>query len=108
MVEKEYIERDCSKCFHYPVCDSDSECACYISAADVVEVVRCKDCIYAVPFDRNCEFNTSAYLHCGLLRGEEVKYVWHKYKKYYKDYSVVDRDGFCDSGEKMNGGNKNG
>ena len=71
--------------------------------ADVVEVVRCQDCIHAVPFDRNCELNTYAYLHCGLLRGEEVNYVWHKYKKYYKGYSVVDRDGFCDSGAKMDG-----
>lgn len=27
----------------------------------------------------------------------------HNYKKYYKDYSVVDRDGFCDEGESNNG-----
>ena len=68
--------------------------------ADVVEVVRCQNCVHAQPFDRNCELSTSAYMHCSLWRGEETKNVWHKYKKYYKDYSVVDRDGFCDAGEK--------
>ena len=67
-------------------------------SADVVEVVRCKDCIHGEPFDKNCTLNTKAYLHCRILRGEEVNNVWHKYKKYYKDYSVVDRDGFCDEG----------
>lgn len=116
MAEKEYIDRGaaistackgCNKEFPNEPCEPAE---CYIQqglfaipAADVAEVVRCQDCIYAVPFDRNCELNTSAYLHCGLLRGEEVKNVWHKYKKYYKDYSVVDCDGFCDSGVKMDG-----
>ena len=78
---------------------------------DAVEVVRCQNCIHAEPFDRHCELNRSAYMHCKLLRGEEVQYVWHKYKKYYKDYSVVDRDGFCDEGEPLNGevdGDSNG
>lgn len=69
---------------------------------DVVPIVRCQDCINAVPLDRNCELNETAYLHCNLWRGEETKNVWHKYKKYYKDYSLVDRDGFCSSGERMN------
>ena len=69
--------------------------------ADVVEVVRCQNCIHAEPFDRNCELNTSAYMHCKLYRGDLKKYVWHKYKKYYKEYSVVDRDGFCDEGERI-------
>ena len=72
-----------------------------VPAADVVPVVRCQDCIYAVPLDRNCELNQTAYLHCNLWRGEETKNVWHKYKKYYKDYSLVDRDGFCSSGERI-------
>ena len=67
---------------------------------EYVPVVRCQDCIYAVPLDRNCELNETAYLHCNLWRGEETKNVWHKYKKYYKDYSLVDRDGFCSSGER--------
>lgn len=69
-------------------------------AADVVEVCRCQNCIHSVPFERNCELNSTAYMHCTLGRGEETLNVWHKYKKYYRDYSVVDRDGFCDEGER--------
>ncbi len=61
---------------------------------------RCQECINSVPLDNNCELNTSIYLHCNLWRGEETKNVWHKYKKYYKDYSIVERDGYCDSAEK--------
>lgn len=72
-------------------------------AADVATVVRCQNCIHAEPLDRNCELSTSVYMHCKLGRGEEEKNVWHKYKKYYKDYSLVDRDGFCDAGERMDG-----
>lgn len=72
---------------------------------DAVPVVRCKDCIYSVPLDRNCELNEIAYLHCTLWRGEETKNVWHKYKKYYKDYSLVDRDGFCNQGTRREEGN---
>lgn len=70
-------------------------------AVDAVEVVRCQHCIHSVPFERNCELNTTAYMHCKLGRGEETLNVWHKYKKYYRDYSVVDRDGFCDEGERI-------
>ena len=71
-----------------------------IPAVDAVEVVRCQHCIHSVPFERNCELNTTAHMHCTLGRGEETLNVWHKYKKYYRDYSVVDRDGFCDEGER--------
>ena len=76
-----------------------------IKPVDAVEVVRCQNCIHAEPLDRNCELSTTHYLHCKLWRGEETKNVWHKYKKYYKDYSLVERDGYCDAGEKMDGGN---
>ena len=68
-------------------------------AADVVEVVRCKDCCFAVPFDRHCEINSSGYRHCLLLRGDETRNVWHKYTKYYKDYSIVELDEFCSEGK---------
>ena len=70
------------------------------AAKNLLPVVRCQDCTYAAPLDRNCELNTMAYLHCSIWHGEETKNVWHKYKKYYKDYSLVDRDGFCSSGER--------
>ena len=66
----------------------------------IVLPCKCQDCVYSVPLDNNCELNTGMYLHCTLGRGEETKNIWHKYKKYYKDYSIVDRGGFCDSAEK--------
>jgi hypothetical protein len=71
-----------------------------VEDADVVEVVRCKDCKHSREFDKHCEINRFAHRHCAMDRGEEIKNVWHKYKKYYKDYSVVDYDGFCDYGER--------
>ena len=75
---------------------------------DAVEVIRCQNCVHAEPLDRNCEINTCHYMHCKLWRGEETKNVWHKYKKYHKDYSLVERDGFCSDGAKMDGdGNEN-
>lgn len=72
-------------------------------AADVVPVVRCKDCINAEPLERNCEVNANFYMHCRLWRGEECKNVWHKYKRYYRDYSLVQQDDFCSSGERKEG-----
>ena len=68
--------------------------------ADMVEVVRCKDCIHAIELDKHCDINRTAYKHCTLLRGDETKYVWHKYKKYYKDYSIVEPNDFCSCGIK--------
>lgn len=67
---------------------------------DAVEVVRCKDCVHADELDKHCEINGNRYRHCNILRGEEGENVWHKYKKYYKDYSIVEVDGFCDFGER--------
>lgn len=63
MADKQYIEREsksiCRRCFHSYVCeqfnehrDCDNE-KChffndhFVPAADVVEVVRCIDCVYA-------------------------------------------------------------
>ena len=79
-----------------------------LPTVDAVEVIRCQNCVHAEPLDHNCELSTSYYLHCKLYRGEETKNVWHKYKKYYKDYSLVERDGYCDAGAKMDGGNEDG
>ena len=69
-------------------------------SADVVEVVRCRDCKFATELDVHCEFNRKAYKHCSLLRGDETRNVWHKHKKYYKDYSIVELDEFCSYGER--------
>jgi len=80
---------------------SDTDKACVKNVFErFVDVVRCQECIHAELFERNCELNTTAYMHCKLGRGEETRNVWHKYKKYYRDYSVVARDGFCDEGER--------
>lgn len=68
--------------------------------ADVVEVVRCKDCVHAEELDGHCDINRTAYRHCGLWRGDETRNVWHKYNKYYRDYSIVDLDGFCSEGKR--------
>ena len=65
----EYIEREatCEDCVHYGVCyhiehygreiETDEPCEKFINDADVVEVVRCKDCIHwgGVMFDRVCK-----------------------------------------------------
>ena len=67
-------------------------------AADVEPVVRCKDCIHCVPLDAHAD---GVYgMHCLYQRGEEVRNVWHKFKKYYKDYSIVEGNSFCDQGER--------
>ena len=66
-------------------------------AADVVEVVRCKDCKHGTPLTRNA-YNVRG-IHCCNGRGDEVRNVWHKYSRHYEDYSLVDVDGFCDQGE---------
>lgn len=73
----------------------------YLISKEVTIPVRCGECVHAVPLDRNCELNSSIYMHCNQLRGELENNVWHKYKKYYKDYSLVDRDDFCSYGERI-------
>ena len=104
----------CKDCFHCSACkdmydgnfDDFGECDLYCehfkNKADFVEVVRCKDCKHSINLDKNCALNRTMYKHCQLWRGEELTNIWHRYKKYYKDYSVVELDGFCDSGERKN------
>lgn len=70
-----------------------------LPAVDAVPVVRCKDCVYAVAPDPHADLLTTSF-HCQLYRGDEVRNVWHKYKKYYKDYSVVFSDDYCSAGER--------
>jgi hypothetical protein len=66
---------------------------------DLVEVVRCENCVHSRKLAPHCEIN-SHYLHCGLWRGEETKNVWHKYKKYTADYSIVEPTDYCSYGER--------
>lgn len=106
------MSKQCKDCVHYEVCyeltyhEPNGEivgrevCQYFKDKSRFVELpCRCEDCIHSVPLDNNCELNTTMYLHCTLWRDKETKNVWHKYKKYYKDYSIVERDGFCDSAE---------
>lgn len=96
----------CKDCIHYDICvfhtkgNENEKCQHFKNKADVVEVVRCKDCQCAQELDKHCDINRTAYKHCSLLRGEETNNVWHKYRKYYKDYSIVSLDDYCSSGEK--------
>lgn len=105
----EYIEREAtlkvifdimSDCKVRHKCRAINRNVKQIPTADVVEVVRCKDCIHAIELDKHCDINRTAYKHCTLLRGDETKYVWHKYKKYYKDYSIVEPNDYCSYGIK--------
>ena len=55
---------ECKNCIKKDVCDRDvghgySVCPHYLSS-DVVEVVRCKDCIYRDPEDKKCDCSFQA------------------------------------------------
>lgn len=101
----------CKDCFHSYVCEQFNEhrecdnTKChfandhFVPAKDAVEVVRCKDCKYCHQLAPHSEINGTAYFHCALWRGEETKNVWHKYKKYYADYSIVEPNDYCSQGE---------
>ena len=98
---------NCEDCICYEILcqhtlqdDELKPCKSFKNKADFVEVVRCKDCKHSINLDKNCALNRNAYKHCQLWRGEELTNIWHRYKKYYKDYSIVELDGFCDSGER--------
>lgn len=75
----------CKDCFHFKVCDSgrhigeyieddgiysegvEKECITFIASADVVEVVRCKDCIHAREFKHRGEVIEGIY-RCSYLK----------------------------------------
>ena len=80
--------------------NSDGLCGLFKNKADFAEVVRCGQCKFAEELEKHCDISQVAYKHCILLRGEETRNVWHKYKKYYRDYSIVENDDFCSYGEK--------
>ena len=91
---------DCTWCAHREVCPA------YMATQTVCGEYRpmCHDCAHAQPLERNCELNQNAYMHCSILHGEETRNVWHKYKRYYRDYSIVEHDDFCSQGVPRNGG----
>ena len=97
----------CKICYHYELCKEDERCLpeylnCnfFKNKLDVVEVVRCKDCKHSRELEKNCEINNREhYRHCAMYRGDEER-VWVKYKRYYKDYSIVEIDDYCSYGER--------
>lgn len=83
---EEYIDSRCDSCVHSKACTawiqhgstlysdfsySVEDCPDYVSSADVVEVVRCKDCKYSCDEDI-----TGKYILCngkmlGMVRAED-------------------------------------
>lgn len=70
----------CGKCIHYEICDEyvspcetfpeTDGCPCYKSKEDVVEVVRCSECIFA----RLEDGKIKCYHTYGLLVSKETDY----------------------------------
>lgn len=92
----EYNEQ-CKKCFHFQVCaqvmknqlfirekmlkEENPKCSYFVNAADVVEVVRCKDCKY-------WQDNNDGYPH------QECR---------WGNYETPDPDDYCSYGELKDG-----
>lgn len=58
---------NCQSCFHKDICENyhpqTRTCDDYVDSADVVEVVRCKDCVhYIMPNIELCEMYGA--MHC--------------------------------------------
>lgn len=74
----------CEECLHYDLCNAlelngidkvpASACGCYKNAADVVEVVRCRDCKYS-EIDEN--YNLWCTFYNGKIREMPNGYCWH-------------------------------
>lgn len=68
----------CKDCVYYPACTYHMWCDLFKNKADVVEVVRCKDCIFSRPV-----IGTAYLKFCKKFDYE----MWH--------------EGFCYYGEKI-------
>lgn len=102
----------CKDCFHYEACsgftptdldqdvfdycrkgiadeipDIEERCSCFMDKADVVEVVRCRDCKYYKPQTRSITWNNTSKYCC---RGANVK---------------VNEDDYCSYGERSKNDN---
>ena len=100
----------CKDCLHNDVChfnfkgcelteEEKKDCGFFKPKADYAPVVKCENCKHSCELAPHSEISPY-YRHCNLWRGEETKNVWHKYKKYYADYSIVEPTDFCSYGEK--------
>jgi hypothetical protein len=66
-------------------------------------IIPCEYCKFAEEITKNADLNYLSLLHCTKWRGEPVHNVWIKYKKVYADFSIVEKDDFCSSGERKLG-----
>ena len=80
-MSKEYIERDCFKCFHYPVCEGDTdthnyfgECNHFISVADVLPVKQGK-WIENESFNEETGEYEFCYTTCNQCNYTEINYT---------------------------------
>lgn len=81
--------RRCGNCIHKNVCDlydiaqdptNAVGCGNFLDTADVVEVVRCKDCAHRVALPKQYDYNGHFAMVC-LMRSKSVKH-----------------NGYCDEG----------
>ena len=67
---------ECKDCFHHIACDGDVgfgyfKCPHFKNAADVVEVVRCKDCVYRMELNPIYQYEGRALKVC-FVRNKPV------------------------------------
>lgn len=65
---------ECKDCIHYEVCEPHTSpnesfpevggCKCFKGKNDVVEVVRCKDCIYRMPLSPQYNYKGKPAMVC--------------------------------------------
>ena len=58
----------------------------------------CEDCKHSEKI-RHTNSIRQGTLHCRQWRGDDTKNVWIKYKKEYRDFSLVFPDEYCSSFE---------
>lgn len=71
----------CNDCIYYPVCNYKMWCDLFKDKTNFVEVVRCKDCLYA----------TERYGHLNCINGVSYRNSWNK------------PDDYCSYGERKDG-----
>ena len=62
----------CNDCIYYPVCNYKMWCDLFKDKTNFVEVVRCKDCLYA----------TKRYGHLNCIHGVSYRNSWNKPDEY--------------------------
>ena len=97
-------ELEKNKIFDFPVVEG--AIADHLIENGVTVPVRCKECVHSMELPKHCDINREYHRHCKLWRGEEEKNVWHKYHKYYSDYSLVELDEYCSCGVRKENGDE--